>query len=282
MALLMSCLNEGKKKNPMRPAVLQIQVWNGSNDTDFLSSRTTPVAQVTTATSASNAPETSAAGAPIMGSVRMVTMGTGSVVAMKVSMAPHAKTVSRDDTESTAPQVRNTLILTETLLNTHSLWRNYHRRHSLPECVSATRRHRPIRSTKEQEQTTQHQSLMEAVVFECQKKISKLLGIRLATVHATWSRGQIVAAVPMQIDYSWRHFPAFLSAPSFVSAINICHSFKFSQSELIPTCFFRCVEIPIKNWTHKIKKHRQERLNDPTNLRDPQHAHKPAELPNLS
>lgn len=68
--------------------------------------------------SASNAPETLAAGAPITGSVRMVSMGMGSAVAMKVSMAPRARTVSRDDTESTAPQVRDRLILTETLLNT--------------------------------------------------------------------------------------------------------------------------------------------------------------------
>lgn len=48
----------------------------------------------------------------------MVSMGMGSAVAMKVSMAPRARTVSRDDTESTAPQVRDRLILTETLLNT--------------------------------------------------------------------------------------------------------------------------------------------------------------------
>lgn len=132
----------------MKPAMLQIPglKW------DFLSSRTSPVAQVTTATSASNAPETSAAGAPIMGSVRMVTMGTGSAVAMKVSMAPHARTVSRDDTVSTAPQVRNTLIQTETLRSTHSFWRSqdvFLPRGSIDRSIRLTKKTRAVSSTSE-------------------------------------------------------------------------------------------------------------------------------------
>ena len=87
------------------------------------SCRIIPVALVTTAMSASNAPETLAAGAPIMGSVRMVTVVTGSAVATRVSMALRVRTVSQDGMESTAPLVSNThthtrmhaLILSETL-----------------------------------------------------------------------------------------------------------------------------------------------------------------------
>lgn len=86
--------------------------------TDGLSCRISPVVLVTTATSATNALETLAAGAPIMGSVKMATMATGSAIATKVSMELRARTVSRDVMESTAPPVRNTHILAETLFNT--------------------------------------------------------------------------------------------------------------------------------------------------------------------
>lgn len=44
------------------------------------------------------------AGAPIMGSARTVTMATGSVAAMRASMARRARTVNRGVTASTAPQ----------------------------------------------------------------------------------------------------------------------------------------------------------------------------------
>lgn len=81
---------------------------------DELFSRTTPVALATMATSALNAPEMLATGAPVMASVRTELRGRASAVAMKVSMAPRVRTVSRDDTAPTAPQVRNNLELVET------------------------------------------------------------------------------------------------------------------------------------------------------------------------
>lgn len=73
-----------------------------------LSGRITPVALVIMAMSALNAPETSVTSAPITGSVRMVTMATVSAVAMRVSMALRVRTVSQDDSDSTALQVSNT------------------------------------------------------------------------------------------------------------------------------------------------------------------------------
>lgn len=75
------------------------------SDTDGLSHRITPVVQVTMDTSASNALETLGAGAPITENARTVTLATGSAVAMRVSMELHARTVSQDDMESTAPLV---------------------------------------------------------------------------------------------------------------------------------------------------------------------------------
>lgn len=98
-----------------------------SKDPAVLSCRFTPAALVFMAMNATNAPETSAAGAPIMGSVRTVWRGTGSVVAMKVSMVRRARTVSRDDTESTAPRVRHTPTVTKTHPLTHSRRQNQSR-----------------------------------------------------------------------------------------------------------------------------------------------------------
>lgn len=73
---------------------------------DVLFLRTSPAALVTLVMSALNAREMSAVGALIMGSVKMVSMATGSAIAMKVFMAPHVRTVNREDMASTVHLVR--------------------------------------------------------------------------------------------------------------------------------------------------------------------------------
>lgn len=95
-------------------------------DSGGLSCRITPVVPVFTATSAINAPEKTAAGAPITASARTVSMGMGSAVAMKVSTAPHVRTVSQDATESTALQVRDPPLPTEFPHNSHAVCREVH------------------------------------------------------------------------------------------------------------------------------------------------------------
>lgn len=80
---------------------------------DELFCRTIPVALATMATSALNALEMLATGAPVTGCVRMELWGPASAVAMKVSMAPPVRTVNRDDTAPTAPQVRTILVAPE-------------------------------------------------------------------------------------------------------------------------------------------------------------------------
>lgn len=82
-------------------------------DADELFCRTIPVALATMATTVSNALEMLATGAPVTGSVRMELRERASAVAMKGSMGPRVRTVNRDDTAPTAPQVRNILIVPE-------------------------------------------------------------------------------------------------------------------------------------------------------------------------
>lgn len=75
------------------------------------------------AMSALNALEMLATGAPIMGSVRMEVLGVGSAVAMKGSTAPRVRTANQEDMASTAPQVRNLLVLLGMMKDTHvSSW----------------------------------------------------------------------------------------------------------------------------------------------------------------